>query len=184
MVFFKAILNHMSKDDSDLFRRSVDVDKTLKFDGIKPDRQKPPAIPKQRINDEKQVIKEMFSEEYEPAELETGDELFFFRPGVSRAVFKKLRKGQISLQGELDLHGMTVAMAREELAQYLHLCMRTGKRCVRIIHGKGRGSLHGQPVIKNKVNIWLRQRDEVLAFCSARQVDGGTGAIYVLLKKS
>ena len=89
----------MSKDDSDLFRQSVDVDKTLKFDGIKPDRQKPPATPKQRINDEKQVIKEMFSEEYEPAELDTGDELFFFQPGVSRAVFKKLRKGQISLQG-------------------------------------------------------------------------------------
>jgi len=176
----------MSKDDSDLFRQFVDVDKKLKFDGVKPVRKKLSTKPDQQIKDEEhdRVIDDMFSEEYEPADIERGDELFFSRPGVSRADLRKLKKGLINIQGELDLHGLTVAIAREQLASYLHHCQQTGKRCVRIIHGKGRGSVQGKPVIKNKVNIWLRQRDEVLAFCSARQNDGGTGAIYLLLKKA
>lgn len=170
-------------EDRELFRQLVGVDKTFCFDGVKPARGKIAAIPKQRIKDEQRVIEEMFSEEHEPAEIETGDELIFTRPGVSHSVFRKLRRGQVSIQGELDLHGLTVAMARQQLAHFLHQCLISGKRCVRIIHGKGRGSFQGQPVIKNKVNTWLRQRDEILAFCSARQVDGGTGAIYVLIKK-
>jgi len=173
----------MEDDDTDLFRQYVHVDNKIKFDGIKPARHKLPAIPRQSIKNKEQSIDEMFSEGFEPADLETGDELLFIRPGVSRADFKKLRKGRMIIQGKLDLHGMTVKMARETLAHFLVHCKRTGKRCVLIIHGKGRGSFQGQPVIKNKVNIWLRLRDEVLAFCSAHQIDGGTGAIYVLLKK-
>ncbi len=171
-------------DDEKLFRQSIQLDKAYKFDGIKPEPRPVPVVPQQRILDEQRVLDEMFSEEFEPLDIETGDELMYMRPGVSHAVFRKLRRGQISIQGELDLHGQTVSMAREALAAYLHLCQQTNKRCVRIIHGKGKGSFQGQPVIKNKVNIWLRQRDEVLAFCSARQVDGGTGAAYVLLKKA
>jgi DNA-nicking Smr family endonuclease len=174
----------MGDDDSDLFRRSVDIDKQVQYDGVKPARASLPIVAKQRLEDEKRVIDEMFSEGFEPADLETGEELGFFRPGVSNSVFRKLRRGQLSIQGELDLHGLRVAEAKTVLAQYLHDCLRLEKRCVRIIHGKGHGSLHGQPVIKNKVNVWLRQRDEVLAFCTARQTDGGTGAIYVLLKKT
>ncbi len=176
----------MSEDDHNLFRRSINVDKKIKFDGIKPVRKKLSTKPNQQIKDEEhdRTIYEMFSEEYEPADIERGDELLFSQPGVSRADLKRLKKGLISIQGELDLHGLTVTMAREQLANYLHHCRQSGKRCVRIIHGKGRGSAQGKPVIKNKVNIWLRQRDEVLAFCSARQNDGGTGAIYLLLKKS
>jgi len=174
----------MSDDDLDLFRRSIIVDKKIKFNGIKPTRKKLPAVPDRQKNDEKEIVDEMFSEGFEPADLETGDELLFYRPGVSRADLKKLRKGQFVIQGELDLHGMTVKMARENLAHYLLRCKQTNRRCVKIIHGKGRGSIQGQPVIKNKVNLWLRQRDEVLAFCSARQNDGGTGAIYLLLRRS
>lgn len=170
-------------DDSKLFRESITLDKRYEHDGIKPVQEAVPLVPRQRLLDEQRVIDEMFSEEYEPLDVETGDELIFMRPGISQAVFRKLRRGQISIQGELDLHGLTVAMAREELAAFLHHCQLSHKRCVRIIHGKGKGSFQGQPVIKKKVNIWLRQRDEVLAFCSARQVDGGTGAAYVLLRK-
>ncbi len=176
----------MSKDDSDLFRQFVDVDKKITFDGIRPFRKKLSTKPNQQVTDEKhaQILDEMFFEAYEPADLEMGDELLFFRAGVSRTDLRKLRKGLNSIQGELDLHGLTVKMAREQLANFLHQCSRTEKRCVKIIHGKGRGSVQGKPVIKNKVNIWLRQKNEVLAFCSARQNDGGTGAIYLLLKKS
>ncbi|MFK8069112.1 MAG: Smr/MutS family protein [Gammaproteobacteria bacterium] len=178
----------MSKDDKtqdlDLFQQSISIDKKLKFDGIKPARIKLNPTIKNSNDTENDVVDNMFSEDFEPANLETGDELYFYRPGVSKADFRKLRKGQFIIQSELDLHGMTVSMAREELANFLHYCRKTGKRHVRIIHGKGRGSAQGQPVIKNKVNIWLQQRDEILAFCSARPADGGTGAIYVLIKKS
>lgn len=174
----------MKDDDLDLFRQSISVDKKIKFDGIKPARGKAPAKPKDDFVEEQQIIDEMFSEKFEAADLEMGDELHFFRPGVSKADFRKLRKGLVKIQRELDLHGMTVTMAREGLANFLFQCEFEGIRYVRIIHGKGRGSRDGQPVIKNKVNNWLRQRDEILAFCSARQNDGGTGAVYVLLRKS
>jgi DNA-nicking Smr family endonuclease len=85
---------------------------------------------------------------------------------------------------ELDLHGMTSELARSALREFMAECRRRDHRCVRIIHGKGRGSSNRGPVLKGKVNRWLRQRDDVLAFCSARPVDGGTGALYVLLRHS
>ncbi len=174
----------MKDDDLNLFRQSVSVDKQIKFDGIKPARGKAVIKPNDASTQELQIIDDMFSEDFEAASLETGDELHFFQPGVSKADFRKLRKGLIKIQRELDLHGMTVTMARENLANFLFQCKFEDIRCIRIIHGKGRGSKNGQPVIKNKVNNWLRQRNEVLAFCSARQNDGGTGAVYVLLRKA
>ena len=79
---------------------------------------------------------------------------------------------------------MTVNTAREALALFLRDVRREHQTCVRIIHGKGKGSRHRGPVLKQKVNHWLRQRDEVLAFCSARPVDGGSGALYVLLRRA
>jgi DNA-nicking Smr family endonuclease len=79
---------------------------------------------------------------------------------------------------------MTVPMARQALSAFLQTCQLKAARCVRIIHGKGRNSQHGLPVLKHKLNKWLQQRNEVLAFCSARQTDGGTGAVYVLLKQN
>jgi DNA-nicking Smr family endonuclease len=125
----------------------------------------------------------MFSDCRAPAELETGVELLFARNGLQHSVLRKLRRGQFSVAAELDLHGLRVEEARQELGQFLLHCRLTHKQCVRIIHGKGNRSHRQQPVLKGKVNHWLRQRDEVLAFCSARPIDGGTGAIYVLLKR-
>ena len=84
---------------------------------------------------------------------------------------------------ELDLHGYTVAKAREALIEFLSSVRRRRHTCVRIVHGKGRGSPGKKPVLKNKVFTWLCQRDEVLAVCPARPFDGGSGAVYVLLKK-
>ena len=77
---------------------------------------------------------------------------------------------------------MTVAQARELLSEFLTLCVRRGLRCVRIVHGKGLRSKNREPVLKQKVGRWLIQRDEILAFCQARPVDGGGGAVIVLLK--
>ncbi|MCW8826282.1 MAG: Smr/MutS family protein, partial [Gammaproteobacteria bacterium] len=87
---------------------------------------------------------------------------------------------QIRVEAELDLHGFTVNEARVELTEFLHFAMESGLRCVRIIHGKGKSS---QPILKQKVDYWLRQREEVLAFCSAINRDGGTGALYLLLRR-
>jgi DNA-nicking Smr family endonuclease len=124
----------------------------------------------------------MLSDSLDPAEVETGEELLFARPGLQHGVLRKLRRGQYSHGAELDLHGMTVVIARQALALFLSECQHDGIRNVRIIHGKGNGSLRQQPILKSKVNHWLRQRNEVLAFCSARPIDGGTGALYVLLR--
>lgn len=113
---------------------------------------------------------------------ETGDELLYKKPGIQDKVFRKLRRGQIAVAAELDLHGYTVLHARDSLSDFLQECVTRNRRCVRIIHGKGLRSGQGRPTIKSRIGKWLQQRQEVLAYCSARQVDGGTGAIYVLLK--
>ena len=130
---------------------------------------------------EEQVIRDLLSDAVDLYDLETGEELVYVHPGVQRGVLRKLRRGHFSIGGELDLHGMTVPVARQALVDFLRQCHRQHVRCVRIIHGKGNGSLGKQPVLKAKVSHWLRQRADVLAYSSARPVDGGTGAIYVLL---
>jgi len=87
----------------------------------------------------------------------------------------------IEAQGTLDLHGLRVREAKPALARFLNYSLASGRRCVRIIHGKGIGSGGQQPVLKQKTNQWLRQKDEVLAFVTAPRWDGGSGAVYVLL---
>lgn len=113
--------------------------------------------------------------------IETGDFLEFRRPGIQHRVFHDLQRGLIESESTLDLHGMRVREAKPALARFLNFSVEKGRRCVRIIHGKGRGSDGQQPVLKQKTNQWLRQRAEVLAFVSAPRWDGGTGAVYVLL---
>jgi len=116
-----------------------------------------------------------------PDEPLLGNGLHYAKPGVQHAVLRKLRRGNFSVGAELDLHGLRSEDARLALAEFLHEVRGKRMRCVRIIHGKGYRSGPRGPVLKQKLNGWLRQRDEVIAFCSARAVDGGTGAVYVLL---
>ena len=101
---------------------------------------------------------------------------------MQKKVFRKLKRGQYSIEAELDLHGLTKVEAEEQLNMFISEIRDQGIRCVRIIHGKGYGSTNKGPVIKPLVNRWLQQRSEILAFCSARPADGGTGAVYVLVK--
>lgn len=114
--------------------------------------------------------------------IEAGDLLMFARPGVQDRLLHDLRRGRIEIGLELDLHGLTIRAAKKNLAPFLAECHRRGVRCAHIIHGKGYGSSGQQPVLKQQVNLWLRQRQDVLAFCSATRRDGGTGAVYVLLR--
>jgi DNA-nicking Smr family endonuclease len=140
-------------------------------------------IPFQRLRDEQQALADSLSDHIPwDADVETGEELSFLRDGLSRQTLKRLRRGHWVIQGELDLHGMTSDEARLHLVAFLNQCQRMDWRCIRIIHGKGLGSKNREPILKNKVRNWLMQRDEILAFCQARPVDGGGGAAVVLLK--
>lgn len=146
---------------------------------------RPKPVPRQRLADEARVLADALSDpwDWDVAEA-TGEALYFLRPGVPLAAMRKLRRGGWVIRGELDLHGLGSDAARLALATFLNRCMVEDRRCVRIIHGKGLRSKNRLPVLKNKVRHWLMQREDVLAFCQARTVDGGAGAVVVLLKSS
>jgi DNA-nicking Smr family endonuclease len=108
--------------------------------------------------------------------------LSFQRAGVRIQVMRRLRRGLYPIDDELDLHGLTQSAARNQLADFLVRSRDGGLRCVRIIHGKGYRSGARGPVLKTAVNLWLRRHMDVMAFVSARAIDGGTGAMYVLLR--
>lgn len=120
-------------------------------------------------------------EDFADLSIETPEFLEFRRPGIQNRLFHDLQRGVIEAESTLDLHGLRVREAKTALARFLAHSLATGRRCVRIIHGKGRGSGTQQPVLKQKTNQWLRQREEILAFVTAPRWDGGTGAVYVLL---
>lgn len=148
-------------------------------------RQRPKATARQRLNNEQPVTRDDLSDPWEmDAAVAANEELAFVRSGVPAATLKKMRRGGWIIRGELDLHGHTGDEARVALAAFLNRCNLEDRRCVRIIHGKGYGSKNRLPVLKNKVRHWLVQREDVLAFCQAPTVDGGAGAVIVLLKSS
>lgn len=106
----------------------------------------------------------------------------YHQTGISNKILRKLRKGQYNVDAKLDLHGMTVEEARLAVNEFLQLCLNQGMRVVLIIHGKGHHSR--APILKNKLNHWLREINMVLAFCSAATTHGSRGAIYILLKRT
>ena len=127
------------------------------------------------------VLEESLRDEVIDPALASGEELVFQRGGIQPTVLRRLRRGDYRVQGEIDLHGLTVAEAKQALREFLAQALIRQWRCVRIIHGKGLRSGHRGPVLKGMVGAMLRKLNPVLAYVSARQVDGGTGAVYVLL---
>ncbi|MGY0196099.1 Smr/MutS family protein [Leptothrix sp. BB-4] len=149
------------------------------------ERPRPAPEPLQRELDDRQVLRASLSDEFDPETLmETDDQLSFRRLELGPDVLKKLRLGRWTVQGQIDLHGLTRDHAREALANFLSDAGKRGWRCVRVVHGKGLGSPGREPVLKGKVRSWLVQRQEVLAFTQARGPDGGAGALIVLLAGS
>ena len=172
----------MSDDDADLFRRAVSGSKPLTTE----DRVAPVAIkpsPKARFAraDESAALRESLAADIDESEAASGDAMRFHRQSVGRRTMRKLARGKYAVQAEIDLHGMTVEEAKPRLADFIEYSARSGKTCVRVVHGKGLGSGERGPRLKPSVNRWLRKWGFVLAFVSTRQVDGGTGAVYVLL---
>lgn len=172
--------------EANIFRASIGAVAPLKVaEKHQPAPARPAPIPFQHLADERAALQESLSDEFDADSLlETDGNLSYTRPGIGIDVAQKLRKGHWVIQAELDLHGLRRDQARDALGEFLRKCARTQSRCVRIIHGKGLGSVNKEPVLKNKVRNWLIQKDEVLAFSQATAADGGAGALIVLLKGS
>ena len=142
-------------------------------------------IATQHMLDEQAVMQEALSDEFDVETLlDTDDALSYRRSGIGIDVTRKLRKGGWSIQGQVDLHGLRREDAREALVDFIKDAARMGWRCVRVVHGKGLGSPGKTPVLKGKVQSWLIQKQEVLAFVQARPAHGGAGALVVLLVQS
>jgi len=144
---------------------------------------KPPARARFKYADEQAVLEESLDVDIDEIETGSGESLRFKRASVGRRTMRKLARGSFSVQAEIDLHGLTVPEAKAALREFVKDATVRGFTCIRVIHGKGIGSGDRGPILKSKVNNWLRRWDEVLAFVSTKQVHGGTGAVYVLLKR-
>ena len=183
-------LHHSLKDstvtDEELeqFRQAVADAKPLRTEKrVPPHKEKPKPRARFRRADDLAVLEESLRDDIDTIEQGHGGALRYHRPHVGRRTLRKLTRGGYSVQAELDLHGMTLAEAKPRLREFIQYCADQGHLCVRVVHGKGLGSGERGPVLKSAVNAWLRRWDNVLAFVSTRQVDGGTGAVYVLLER-
>lgn len=170
--------------DEDSFARAMQGVKRLK----PVERAAPPKRPRTRIRKKRSAGAELLSESLQAPELldsieQLGEEIAFRRPGLPEKVFRQLRRGRFSIEAEADLHGLTAPEAKVQLREFISESSEYGLGCVRVIHGKGLGSGPGGPVLKGNVQRWLTQWNEVLAFVTARARDGGSGAVYVLLRR-
>ena len=173
----------LSQDDIELFRRSVGPVRKINHDkAIHTHKVRPPR-PQQRQRVEEAPATDTFSDYFDTdGEVSSDETLFFTRPGIQQRKLQQLRRGRLPVGAELDMHGMTVAIARNELVHFITSCRDQHIRCVRIIHGKGYSTGSQAPVLKNRLNNWLRQHHDVLAFSSAPQSEGGSGAVNILLR--
>lgn len=171
-------------EDARLFREAVRDVKPLGQQAMDHPRERarrPRAAARFARADRLAVLEESLRDAVTDPALAGGEELVFHRAGVQPSVLRKLRRGDYRVQGEIDLHGLNVGEAKAALREFLALALLRQWRCVRIVHGKGLRSGHRGPVLKAMVAGVLRKLDPVLAYVSARPVDGGTGAVYVLL---
>jgi DNA-nicking Smr family endonuclease len=182
----RLVQEKLKQAEANIFRTSIGQLQPLKITERHQSQPRQPApLAFKHIEDEKAALQESLSDEFDAESLlETDDNLSYTRTGVGLDVVKKLRKGTWVIQAQIDLHGLRRDEAREKMGDFLRQCGKQGLRCVRVIHGKGNGSINKEPVLKQKVRNWLVQKDEVLAFCQATAADGGAGALIVLLKSS
>lgn len=179
----KEDTNDSNSDEAALFRKAVGEVRPVRSRRAHREAPGPAPRAERRRQDERAVLAESLHLPPDTADVETGEELVFRRAGISDRVFRKLRRGEYAVRDEIDLHGLRSDEALVELRGFIAECVVHRVQCVRVIHGKGLGSGQRGPVLKNRVNAWLRRWDAVLAFCSAQARHGGTGAVYVLLRR-
>lgn len=171
--------HEISDDDKTLFRAAIRGTKPLISSKV---HTPPPKPARKKRQPEMEKLPPAPLSDYEKlAPIGAEETITYSQPGIAHKTLRKLSAGQYNVEAILDLHGMTVDQAKEALYHFLLSCQRNGKRYVLVIHGKGRNNVH--PVLKNKLNLWLRQMAQVLAFCSAAAKDGRSGSMYVLLKQ-
>ena len=180
--------NGISDEERNSFLDEVADVRPLKFEKRVEDVKNKPS-PKPKFSQHEQELEQtsnetMLSDPVDLRDAVVDDVLFFARAGIQQKVQKKLRRGELPIEEELDLHGYTVNEAKTAIQDFLFECKRQHIRYIRIIHGKGYRSDQKIPVLKTHVAYWLPQLSSVLAFSSALPKDGGTGAIYVILKSS
>lgn len=173
----------MADDDEDTFAKAVRGVRRLTTTAPRPAPPKPAAVARFTRAEAAAVLDEAMTLPTDPAILETGDELGFLRDGLRPDLLRRLKRGQYAVAAEVDLHGLGREAARAALREFIVESTAHGLRCVRVIHGKGLRSGPRGPIIKHVVNHWLRKMQEVAAFATARPVDGGGGAVYVLLAR-
>jgi DNA-nicking Smr family endonuclease len=169
--------------EANLFKQAAGTVKPLPEKHRNPLKKEPAtASVMQYQRDQKAVLKESLSDEFDVSTLLDVDDLLSFRrPGIGTDVTRKLRRGEWAIQRQIDLHGLRRDEARESLSYFIREAHKQGIRCVRVVHGKGLGSPGKAPVLKSRVHSWLAQKQEVLAFVQAKPADGGAGALLVLL---
>ncbi len=178
--------DHADLSGEELWRRELE--------GVRPlrrgRRRSPRLSPRPPGDDETVLPTDLFRESMDALRyVETWERPDYVQGGSlegNRRLLRKLRRGEFAVQEDLDLHGFTEAEARRELDLFLREASRLGYSCVRVIHGKGRNSPGREPVLRRKVPEWLshhRNQPYVAAFASAHRKDGGSGALYVLLRR-
>ena len=179
----KARGARVEERDLDLFREAVrDVVPIKPPNRIEPFRAPAAPVAAKRREDERAVLEELVRLASTDDDIEFEDDGMFLRPGLPRDILRKLRRTHWVIQDHLDLHGLTSEEAVAQTALFLADCKRRGKRCVRIVHGKGLRSPGREPVLKRRIRKLLTRRDEVLAFVEPRAINGGSGAVVVLLE--
>lgn len=172
------------QQDKNIFQEAMGGVKPLNIDHVMHASEKPKA--KRLDHDlfaDSFEINDPLSDELEVEDTDSDEILSYCADGIQRNVFKKLRSGSYRISDELDLHGASIKQAKQILVYYLEQAVQFESCCIRIIHGKGHGSGNNKPVLKTYINHWLSEHERVLAFHSAKMQDGGTGAVYVLLKR-
>ena len=174
----------LSEEEQALFRQQVADAAPLKIAPRADLSPTPPRpVARQRLRDDAAVLHELIHAPIQLADrLEGGDEPTYLHRGVSMQVLRDLRRGRWVIQDEIDLHGHTRDAARTALAHFLTRCLHQGIRCVRVVTGRGLRSPGQVAVLRVLTRNWLIQRQDVLAYCQAKPVDGGEGALIVLLR--
>ena len=172
-------------NDEEAFARAMRGVRRLKYEERAAHRRSRPATAAMARTARQEVLRESLqgSDDGPDALEQLGEEMSYRRPSLPERTFRRLRRGRFRIEDETDLHGLTAAQARTQLRVFIAESAARGLGCVRVIHGKGLRSGPRGPVLKTNVQHWLAQWDEVLAFVSARARDGGSGAVYVLLRR-
>ncbi|WP_304640519.1 Smr/MutS family protein [Pseudomonas sp.] len=180
--------DHDETDDLELFRQAAKGARPIKVDQadtgrVRTDRARLQKLRQDAVRSSGELKVDGLSDQF-VIDVQPEEELAWAANGVQESQLRKLKSGQIPFDGSIDLHGMTVDKARELLWDFLAEATRLEVRCVRVTHGKAQRKDGRRPILKSHVNTWLRQHPQVLGFTSCSPRHGGTGSVYVLLKRT